>query len=86
MKSLASVFSVDPDTTIEEPSYESHIETQYHSLRIHPDLMVEQIYLVPQKVSHPFSIQIQNLHLIYYERFIMLYLVSTTHQNTYHNT
>jgi hypothetical protein len=45
MKALASAFFVDPDTTIVEPSYESHMETQYYSLRIHPDLMGERIYL-----------------------------------------
>jgi hypothetical protein len=45
MKALASVFFVDPDTTIEEPSYESHMETQYYSLRTHLDLMVERICL-----------------------------------------
>jgi hypothetical protein len=45
MKALASAFFVDLDTTIAEPSYESHMETQNCSLHIHPDLMDERIYL-----------------------------------------
>ena len=44
MKALASAFFVDPDTTIAEPSYESHMETRCCSLRIRPDLMGERIY------------------------------------------
>jgi hypothetical protein len=44
MKALAIAFFVDPDTTIARRSYESHMETQYYSLRIHPGLMGERIY------------------------------------------
>jgi hypothetical protein len=45
MKALANAFVVDPDTTMSEHSYESHMETQHCNLQIGPDLLVEQTCL-----------------------------------------
>jgi hypothetical protein len=44
-KALANVFFDYPDTTTPKQSYESHVETRYYSLRIHLDLLAEQICL-----------------------------------------